>query len=190
MLVFSRMSTIKTASVLVALAGLAVLAPPARAEGPFEGQIALRLQDTAPPSATYFIRGEEVAVDVPSIAHAHDVHVVFNLARTAPLGADSAFVVVEKTGKRRAVVGQACEEWTLAAAGRTVHACVAPGIPWVDPRRATGTGDVPAWSRRLEKERAFPVSVTEGDHASWATDVTRGPVPESEFTVHRTARKP
>jgi hypothetical protein len=148
------------------------------------------MQDAAPQGATYFIRGEEVAVDIPSIAHAHDMHVVFDLARTAPLGADSASVVVEKTGKRRAVVGQACEEWTLAAGGRTVHACVAAGIPWVDPRRASGTGEIPAWSRRLEKERAFPVSVTEGDHPSWSTAVARGPVPDSEFTGHRTARKP
>jgi hypothetical protein len=185
------MSTLKTSSVLVALAALATLPPPARAAGPaFEGHISLRMQDTAPQGATYSIRGDEIAVDVPSVAHAHDLHVVFNLARTPDVGEGSAFVVVEKTGQRRAVVGQACEEWTLIAGGHVVHACVARGVPWVDPRRAANIDEVPAWSRRLEKERAFPVSVTGGDHPSWCTDVVRGPVPDSEFTVHRTARKP
>ncbi len=117
------------------------------------------------------------------------LHGVFDAARTPGLGADSAGVVVQKTGNRHAVVGQPCEEWSLVAGNRTVHACVAPGVPWIDPRRIAG-GEVPAWSRRLERERAFPVSVTEGDRASWASDITRGPVPDSAFAVRRTARKP
>ncbi len=181
------MKTWRVRTLLPAAALLITAAVPAHAkQGGFEGRILLRLQDVEPQGADYSIRGDQVRIDVPSIAHAHDLHVVFDLART-PLGDDSDDVSVLRSGKRRMVVGQPCEEWMLRDGDRMVHACVAAGVPWVDPRRVIGA-EVPAWSRRLERERAFPVSVTEGDHPSWATDVVRELLPDEVFVVKRTAR--
>jgi len=191
-----------------AVAPLAHAAPPA-----FQGRIDLRLQDAEPQGANYALSGDRARIDVPSVAHAHDVHAVVDFARrmlvtmdesrrqTASLplpelGANAAAVQVRRTGKWRMVVGQPCERWDLTDAGHVVEACVVAGVPWFDPRRLEGQ-DVPAWSRRLEAERAFPVSVWEGDgrsartvFASWATDVRREVVPDSELAVPRTAKKP
>lgn len=168
---------------LVALAASAALVAPmvAHAKAPgFEGRISLRLQDVDPQGADYSIRGDHVSIDVPSVARAHDLRIVFDSARLPRPDAAVESVSIERTGRLRSVVGQRCEEWTLHSGGDTVRACVVPGIAWVDPRRAIG-GEVPAWSARLEKEQAFPVSVTHGTNASWATDVARGRVPDSAF---------
>jgi hypothetical protein len=169
---------------LVAFAASVALAVPvvahAKANG-FEGRISLRLQDVDPQGANYSIRGDHVSIDVPSVAHAHDLRIVFDSARLVA-AAPATGVSVERTGRLRSVVGQLCEEWALHQASGTVRACVVPGIAWVDPRRATG-GEVPAWSAKLEKEHAFPVSVTDGTSFSWATDVVRGKVPDSAFAA-------
>lgn len=168
---------------LVALAASVALAAPmvAHAKTPgFEGRILLRLQDVDPQGANYTIRGDRVSIDVPSVAHAHDLHIVFDSARLVAASPGVADVSIERTGKLRTVVGQLCEEWALHQASGTVRACVVPGIAWVDPRRVIG-GSVPAWSAKLEKEHAFPVSVTDGANFSWATDVVRGKVPDSAF---------
>ncbi len=170
---------------LVALAASAALAAPlvAQAKAPgFEGRISLRLQDVDPQGADYSIRGDRVSIDVPSVAHAHDLRIVFDSARLASDVAAVSVTSIERTGKLRSVVGQRCEDWVVRAPSGAVRACVVPGVAWVDPRRATGA-DVPAWSQRLEKERAFPVSVTEGTNFSWATDVVRGRVPDSAFVA-------
>jgi hypothetical protein len=170
---------------LVALAASVALLVPvaARAKAPgFEGRISLRLQDVDPQGANYTIRGDRVSIDVPSFAHAHDLRIVFDSARLVAASPGVADVSIERTGKQRTVVGQRCEEWALHDASGTVRACVVPGISWVDPRRATG-GSVPAWSAKLEKEHAFPVSVTDGANFSWATDVVRGKVPDSAFVM-------
>lgn len=170
---------------LLALAAAVALAVPvaAQAKAPgFEGRISLRLQDVDPQGANYTIRGDHVSIDVPSIAHAHDLRIVFDSARLVAASPGVDDVSIERTGRLRDVVGQRCEEWALHEASGTVRACVVPGVSWVDPRRATG-GEVPAWSARLEKEHAFPVSVTDGTNFSWATDVVRGKVPDSAFAA-------
>jgi hypothetical protein len=171
---------------LVVLAASAALAVPlvahAKALG-FEGRIALRLQDVEPQGANYTIRGDRVSIEVPSIGRAHDLRIVFDSARLpslAPGGAPD--VAITRTGRWRMVVGQLCETWTLKDASGSVDACVVPNVAWVDPRRAVG-GEVPAWSAKLESERAFPVSVTSGTNFSWATDVVRGRVPDSAFVT-------
>lgn len=170
---------------LVALSASAVLLAPmaahAKASG-FEGRIALRLQDVTPQGADYSIRGDRVSIDLPTLARGHQLRVVFDSAHLPAAGAAAGAMSIERTGEHRLVVGQLCEEWVLRGAGEAVHACVVPGVAWVDPRRAIA-GDVPAWSQRLEKEHAFPVSVTEGAHFSWATDVARGRVPDSAFVT-------
>jgi hypothetical protein len=168
---------------LVALAASAALVLPIAAHAKtngFEGRIALRLQDVAPHGATYTIRGDHVSIDVPTVAHAHDLHIVFDSARLPTEGAGS--VSIERTGGLRLVVGQLCEVWDLHSGSDTVRACVVPGVAWVDPRRAIG-GSVPAWSQKLEKEQAFPISVTHGANFAWATDVVRGRVPDSAFVA-------
>lgn len=168
---------------LVALAASVALVVPvvahARSSG-FEGRILLRLQDVHPSAADYAIRGDRVSIAVPSVAHTHDLRIVFDSARIPPAGAEAVSMSIERTGKLRSVVGQHCEEWVLRGATSAVRACVVPGVSWVDPRRAVGA-EVPAWSQRLEKEGAFPVSVTDGTNFSWATDVVRGRVPDSAF---------
>jgi hypothetical protein len=177
--------------------------------GSFEGRIWLRLQDAQPQGATYTVRGDRVRIDVPSVRGARDVHAVIDRARgtvamTVPGGAWAPVamfpelhapgsVTVRETGRWRAVVGQACEEWSMVDAGRTVEACVVRGVPWFDPRRLAG-GAVPGWSRLLEARRAFPVSVwaapvpTAVAFAMWATDVKPEPVSDESFAVPRTAR--
>lgn len=178
----------------------------------FEGRIQLRLMDAMPQGATYSVSGERARIDVPAHRGAPTAYAIVDFARRTlttasrssrqtaslplpALGAAAEGVSVQKTGKTRAVVGQACEEWKLLDAGHTVEACVVPGVAWFDPRRLSGQ-QVPAWSRRLEAERAFPVSVWEGDagghtvFASWATDVKRETVGDQEFAVPRTARRP
>ena len=170
---------------LVALAACVALAVPiaAHAKTPgFEGRISLRLQDVAPQGANYTIRGDRVSIDVPSVARAHDLHVVFDSARLPVNVTRVADVSIERTGRLRSVVGQQCEEWALHSAGETVRACVVPGVAWVDPRRAIG-GEVPVWSQKLEGEHAFPVSVTHGTNFSWANDVVRGRVPDSSLAA-------
>ena len=170
---------------LVLVTALAALATPlaAHAKAPgFEGRIALRLQDVDPQGANYTIRGDRVSIDIPSVAHAHDLRIMFDSARLPALDGAAREVSLERTGKLRSVVGQLCEEWALHQASGTVRACVVPGVAWVDPRRAIGV-EVPAWSQRLEKERAFPLSVTDGADFSWATDVVRGKVPDSAFAA-------
>ncbi|HEX8796926.1 MAG TPA: hypothetical protein VF765_38505 [Polyangiaceae bacterium] len=175
---------------LAALAASAVLDAPvvAHAKTPgFEGRISLRLQDVAPSGADYSIRGNRVSIDVPSVGHAHDLRIVFDSARLPSAAGAVPDVAIERTGGLRSVVGQRCEVWVLRGGADTVRACVVPGVAWVDPRRVVG-GDVPAWSQRLEKEQAFPVSVTHGANASWATDVTRGRVPGSAFAAPAATR--
>jgi hypothetical protein len=170
-------------SSLVALAASVALVVPIAAHAKtsgFEGRISLRLQDVDPQGADYIIRGDRVSINVPSVAHAHDLRIVFDSSRLSTAGAGAAGVSIERTGRLRSVVGQLCEEWVLRAGKGTVRACVVPGVAWVDPRRAIGEA-VPAWSQKLESERAFPVSVTHGTNASWATDVVRGRVPDSAF---------
>jgi hypothetical protein len=170
---------------LVALAASVALAAPIAAHAKtseFEGRISLRLQDVDPQGASYAIRGDRVSIEVPSVAHAHDLRVVFDSARLPAAAAGVAAVSIERTGMLRSVVGQPCEEWALHSGRDTVRACVVPGVAWVDPRRVTG-GEVPAWSQKLEKEHAFPVSVTHGANASWATDVVRGRVPDSSLAA-------
>lgn len=171
---------------LVALAASAALLAPELAQAkapPFEGKIDLRLQDVTPQGADYSIRGDRVSIDVPRAGRAHDVRMVFDAAHLPKLPrGGSSDVAITRTGRYRRVVGQLCELWTLSDAAGSVDACVAPGIAWVDPRRAVG-GDVPAWSRKLESEHAFPVSVTSGTNFSWATDVVRGRVPDSAFAA-------
>jgi hypothetical protein len=170
---------------LVALAACVALAVPISAHAKaadFEGKISLRLQDVVPQGANYTIRGDRVGIDVPSVAHAHDLHVVFDSTRLPVNVTRVADVSIERTGRLRSVVGQSCEEWVLHSASETVRACVVPGVAWVDPRRAIG-GEVPVWSQKLEGEHAFPVSVTHGANASWATDVVRGRVPDSSLAA-------
>jgi hypothetical protein len=170
---------------LVALAACVALTVPIAAHAKtsgFEGRISLRLQDVDPQGATYTIRGDRVSIDVPSVAHAHDLHMVFDSARLPAAAPGVASMSIERTGRLRSVVGQPCQEWALHSGSDTVRACVVPGVAWVDSRRALG-GQVPAWSQRLEKEQAFPVSVTHGTNASWATDVVRGKVPDSAFVL-------
>jgi hypothetical protein len=196
----------KPALLLLTLAAAPLThAPP----GAFEGTILLRLQDAEPQGANYAVRGDRMRIDVPRIGGVQDVHAVVDLARgtvatTTPGGswAPAAMlpalraperVMVRETGGRRAVVGQACDEWTLNDAGRTVEACVVPGVPWFDARRIVG-GAVPGWSQMLEARRAFPVSVWAAPDprtttfAMWATDVRPGPVGDETFAVPRTAR--
>lgn len=175
---------------LVALAASAALVAPvvAQAKAPgFEGRISLRLQDVEPQGAVYSIRGNHVSIEVPSVAHAHDLRIVFDSARLTSAPGGGPDIAVEHTGHLRLVVGQRCEDWVLRGMGETVRACVVPGISWVDPRRAIG-GNVPAWSQRLEKDQAFPISVTEGTDFSWATDVVRGRVPDSAFAAPAATR--
>jgi len=170
---------------LVALAASVVLAVPiaAHAKAPgFEGRISLRLQDVEPQGANYTIRGDRVAIEVPSVERAHYLRLVFDSARLPVNVTRVADVSIERTGRLRSVVGQQCEEWVLHSAGETVRACVVPGVSWVDPRRVIG-GEVPAWSQKLEGEHAFPVSVTHGTNFSWATDVVRGRVPDSSLAA-------
>jgi hypothetical protein len=170
---------------LVALAAAVALAVPvaAQAKAPgFQGRISLRLQDVEPQGANYTIRGDSVSIEVPSVAHARDLRIMFDSARLVAASPGVGDVSVERTGKLRSVAGQLCEEWALHAPSGTVRACVVPGIAWVDPRRVTG-GEGPAWSAKLEKEHAFPVSVTDGANFSWATDVVRGKVPGSAFVT-------
>jgi len=170
---------------LVALAACVALAVPIAAHAKtsaFEGRISLRLQDVDPQGADYTIRGDRVSIVVPGVAHAHDLHIVFDSARLPVPAAGVANMSIERTGRLRSVVGQPCEEWELHSGSETVRACVVPGIAWVDPRRVIG-GQVPAWSQKLEKERAFPISVTYGANASWATDVVRGRVPDSSLVA-------
>ncbi len=170
---------------LVALAASVALAVPivAHAKTPgFEGRISLRLQDVEPQGANYTIRGDRVAIEVPAVAHAHYLRLVFDSARLPVNVTRVADVSIEHTGRLRSVVGQQCEEWVLHSASETVRACVVPGVAWVDPRRAIG-GEVPVWSQKLEGEHAFPVSVTHGTKFSWATDVVRGRVPDSSLAA-------
>jgi hypothetical protein len=198
---------------LATLVTLAAASPLAHAQDRgFEGRIKLRLMDAAPHGADYSVHGDRLRIDVPSPQGALPMHAVVDLARrtlttvsgagqatSTPLrdvGAGSAGVTVQKTGKSRGVVGQACEEWTLIDGAHAVEACVVPGMAWFDPRRLSGR-DVPAWSRRLEAEHAFPVSVWEGEggptsrtlFAGWATDVKREPIADDVFAVPRTARR-
>jgi hypothetical protein len=170
---------------LAALAACVALAVPIAAHAKaadFEGRISLRMQDVAPFGANYAIRGNRVSIEVPSVAHAHDVHVVFDSTRLPVNVTRVADTSIERTGRLRSVVGQNCEEWVLHSPSETVRACVVPGVAWVDPRRVVG-GEVPVWSQKLEGERAFPVSVTHGTNFSWATDVVRGKVPDSAFVA-------
>lgn len=39
---------------------------------------------------------------------------------------------IDKTGKKDAVAGYACELWNITNGGRRVEACVAEGIDWID----------------------------------------------------------
>lgn len=201
-------------SALILLAAGAAAAPLAHAadQRGFEGRIQLRLMDAAPQGASYAVRGDRARIDVPGLPGVPTAHAIVDFARRTlitgtdatrrtaraslpELGAASDAATVHKTGKERLVVGQRCEEWTLLDGGHTVEACVVPGVAWFDPRQLAGQ-EVPAWSRRLEAERAFPVSVWEGDvtgrtvFASWATDVAREPVGDEVFAVPRTARRP
>jgi hypothetical protein len=179
------------------------------ATGAFEGRIQLRLQDAQPQGASYVVRGDRVRIDVPSVGGARDVHAVVDLGRgtvamTTPGGAWAPAAVfpalqapervtVRETGKWRAVVGQACEEWSINDGGRAVEACVVRGVPWFDARHVVG-GTVPGWSRMLESRRAFPVSVWAAPDAQttpfalWATDVKPETVSDDAFAVPRTAR--
>jgi hypothetical protein len=170
---------------LAALAACVAFTVPIAADAKtsgFEGRISLRLQDVDPHGANYSIRGDRLSIEIPSVAHAHDRRVVFDSAHLPAAPAAVAAMSIERTGRLRSVVGQLCEEWALRSGKDVVRACVVPGIPWVDPRRAIG-GEVPLWSQKLETERAFPVSVTHGTSASWATDVVRGRVPDSSLAA-------
>jgi hypothetical protein len=196
----------------LALVAIALVAgpPTLMRPPPFQGHLALRLQDVEPSVATYTVRDTRMRIDVPSIAHARDVHAVVDLQRGtlltstagrpwAPLAAmpervAPPNVTVRENGTKRAVVGQPCEEWSIDDEGRRVEACVVRNVPWLDPRRLVG-GTVPGWSRLLEARRAFPVSVWENrppgpPFAMWATDVDRAPVADDAFAVPRTARAP
>jgi hypothetical protein len=175
--------------VTVALVAVAPLAHAARE--PFEGTIQLRLRDGLPQGADYAMRGGRARVDVPSVRGLHDLHFAVDLAArdaTPPAG-----VKLDRSSRARAVAGQRCEPWRLTQGDDVVDACVIPDAGWMDPRRLVGA-EIPAWSRMLEVEKAFPISVTEtvGGHptfAMWATDVRREPVSDDRLVVPpRTAR--
>jgi hypothetical protein len=194
---------------LAAVAIALVAAPPALVRSPpFQGHFVLRLQDVEPQGATYTLRDTRMRIDVPSVAHARDVHAIVDLQRGAlltstagrpwtplvalPDRAAPSNVTVHERGTMRAVVGQPCEEWSIDDGGSRVEACVVRDVPWLDPRRLVG-GQVPGWSRFLEARRAFPVSVWQSGHrgppfAMWATDVDHAPVADDAFAVPRTAR--
>jgi len=183
----------RSSHILAALTVLLVAAPAARAsDATFEGRIQLRLRDADPQGVDYALRDGRARVDVPSIGGAHDLHFVVNLARDA--GARPAGVRLLETGQVRAVVGQTCEDWRIVDGDDFVDVCVVRGAGWYDPRRLVG-GTVPEWSRVLEIERAFPLSVTEvrdgrDAFAMWATGVEREPVSEDLFKLpQRTARR-
>jgi hypothetical protein len=177
--------------------------------GAFEGRVLLRLQDAEPSGASFTLRGDRARIDVPGVGGRHETHAVVDFTRgtvamTTPGGAwvpvamfpvlkNPGRVTVHETGHWRAVVAQACEDWRLEDHGRTVEACVVPGVPWFDPRRIVGR-EVPGWSALLEARRAFPVSVWAAPDtrtvpfAMWATDVVPEPVADDVFAVPRTAR--
>jgi hypothetical protein len=174
------------------------------AEGGFVGRISLRLQDSDPAEANVTLAGDHERIDLPGGSGGmKDLRVFVDFARArvatvddaartwteVPLpapGEETDTVHIAKTGLARAVVGQRCEQWVLLGGEHRVEACVVPGVPWLDPRHLSGAA-VPAWSQRLERERAFPLSVWEGSDrtvfASWATDVTRETPSGGELTV-------
>ena len=176
----------KPSSALAATVALLVVSSVAgAAKAPFEGTIQLRLRDANPQGATYSVRDGRARIDVPSIRGAHDLHFVVDLA--GDLGSRPPAVALQRSGRMRAVVGQRCEEWRLVEGRDVVDACVVTGAGWYDPRRLVG-GVVPAWSRLLEIEHAFPISVTEtrdgrSVFAMWATDAKREPVTDDVLTL-------
>lgn len=171
---------------LAATVALLAVTPVAHAAmAPFEGKIQLRMRDADPQGANYSVRAGRARIDVPSVKGAHDLHFTVDLA--GDKGPGPSTVALQRTGNMRTVVGQRCESWRLVEGGDVVDACVVAGAGWYDPRRLMGR-DVPAWSRLLEAEHAFPVSVTEvrdgrSVFAMWATDVTREPVSDEVFAL-------
>jgi hypothetical protein len=198
-----RSSAARLAIPLVALA--AAVAPLAHAaEARFEGRILLRLQDSDPAEANVTIDGDRERIDLPGGAgERKDLHVLVDFARRRVVTIDDAArtwtdapfpppaaevdsVHIAKTGRARAVAGQRCEQWVLFAGDHRVEACVVPGVAWFDPRHLSGAA-VPAWSSRLERDRAFPISVWDGadrtTFASWASDVTHETPSAEQFVV-------
>ena len=176
----------KPSSALAATVALLVVSSVAgAAKAPFEGRIQLRMRDAEPQGATYSVRAGRARIDVPSIRGVHDLHFAVDLA--GDRGPRPQSVALQKSGHMRAVVGQRCEDWRLLDGSDVVDACVVAGAGWYDPRRLMG-GDVPAWSRLLEIEGAFPISVTEvrdgrAVFAMWATDAKREPVTDDVLTL-------
>jgi hypothetical protein len=129
-----------------------------RAAEPFEGEVVLNWTKPYPVVIRYFLRGKKLRSEVEgskelmTLADLDKLEVVHFVGKSykvsklpAPTADKGSYEAPVKSGKKKVVAGQSCEEWVQKDASMTTRYWVIPGLP----------SSVHPWSGSPEGSTAF-----------------------------------
>ena len=120
----------------------------ARAAEPFEGEVVLNWTKPYPVVIRYFLRGKKLRsevegskepmtlADLDKLEVVHFVGKIYKVSKLpAPTAERSSYGAPVKSGKKKVIAGQSCEEWVQKDTSTTTRYWVVPGVassvhPW------------------------------------------------------------
>jgi hypothetical protein len=186
---------------------LAVLAPPAAAQGTFEGVITMTLNaDEKPMSATAWVKGDKAKYQMASGGEMSDMIMDGSGRMLMLVPKQKQYMVIDmsgmnaqtdkvftamtysRTGKSETIAGMSCDYWkTVQAKKVTGESCMTSSLGWVGvdlTGKGTLSKEALAEFRRSFPKGAFPLKVIDAETGKAmlvVTKVEKKAVPDDTF---------